>query len=83
MKFISKIKVHTLGSIFISYFQHKRFLLIKKEFLFVNFLVIPFSIKNLVLKNKELTLFGSNTTESLNFLNTLTLLKNSCVLKKK
>ena len=83
MKILSKIKLSTFNSVFISCFKFKRFLIVKKDPFFFSFVFVPLSVKKLSINEKEMTVWGLLNCEGLVFLNTLTLLKNSCILKKK
>jgi hypothetical protein len=83
MKILSKIKLSTSNSVFISCVKSKRFLILKKEPFFFDFIIIPLSVIKLFMNKKEIIVWGGLNCESLSFLTALTLFKNSCILKKK
>jgi hypothetical protein len=83
MKILSKIVMSNFTSVYISCFKFKRFLIVKKDPLFFYFIFVPLSIEKLSISEKGMTIWGLTDCDGLIFLNTLTLLKNSCILKKK
>lgn len=83
MKILSKIILSNFTSVFISCFKFKRFLIVKKDPFFFYFVFIPLSVVRLSINKKEMTVWGLTGCNGLTFVNTLTILKSSCLLKKK
>ena len=83
MKILSKIILSNFNSVFISCFKFKRFLIVKKDPFFFYFVFIPLSVVRLSINEKEMTVWGLTGCNGLTFVNTLTIFKNSCLLKKK
>lgn len=83
MKILSKIILSNFKSVFISCFKFKRFLIVKKDPFFFYFVFVPLSVEKVSINEKKMTIWGFTDCDGLTFLNTLTILKNSCILKKK
>ena len=83
MNIVTKIIFSNCSKLFLCYTQQARFLLIKKDSKSITFLLLTPEIEAIFIRcGKELTLH--HTTKNPNFLDSLLLVKDSCVqLKKK
>jgi ribosomal protein L6P/L9E len=82
MNTVTRILFSNYSKLFICYTKQARYLLIKKDSMSVNFLLLTPEIKAIYIScGKELTVH--HTTNKSNFLNSLLQVKDSCLLLKK